>query len=151
MFAANRREAIELFSRLNRDTGFAGSEIVFREYVPLAELGDGFGGCPVAEEYRVFFYRDRELSRGLYWNREDMTRAPEGTDEAFETILREGARLVSEDGSLPYYTLDVARRRGGGWTIIEVSDGQRAGLTGNDPETLYGNLFEALAGERERG
>lgn len=145
MYAATRAEAATLWSELRADTGYRNQDLVLREYVPLRELGDGYGGCPVADEYRVFCYRGVELSRGFYWDPDDATKtAPVGPEAIPHDFLTAARAAIVAGGHVDYYTLDVALRADGGWTVIEVSDGQRAGLSCNDPLGLYENLYKEL-------
>lgn len=56
-------------------------------------------------------------------------------------------RIFILDGkvlSTGFYTLDVARTADGSWIVIEISDGQRAGLSNNDSVVLYSKMAEVL-------
>ena len=50
-----------------------------------------------------------------------------------------------------FFTMDVALREDGGWTVIELGDGQVAGLPGPDlAGELYRGLRRSLLDERDR-
>jgi hypothetical protein len=55
----------------------------------------------------------------------------------------EVARIASRH--VRFFVLDIAEMEHGGWTLIEINDGQTSGLSENDPHELYGNLKAALA------
>jgi hypothetical protein len=44
-----------------------------------------------------------------------------------------------------FFAVDVAERAAGGWTLIEINDGQTSGLCEVDPHELYARLAEELA------
>jgi hypothetical protein len=45
----------------------------------------------------------------------------------------------------PFYTMDVAKKRNGDWLVMELSDGQVAGLPDDaDVEAFYRGLGERL-------
>jgi hypothetical protein len=109
--------------------------LVFREYVPLAPLGrHPTSALPLSEEYRVFYLDGRPLYWSDYWE----TGTPSGPPplERFDAVA---AAVRSR-----FFTLDVAKRRDGGWLIIEPGDAQVAGLPDRaDPLAFYGALRDA--------
>jgi hypothetical protein len=146
-YAETRAEAITLRRELQRDTGMRGEHIVARRYVPLERLGDGLGGVPPAVEFRLFVLDGRVVSRGFYWPPDDCETpppSPEVIPEAF--VERAIARVGSVDGRAPrWYALDVARTTTGDWVVVEINDGQRSGLSENDPRALYAAMAASLA------
>jgi ATP-grasp domain, R2K clade family 3 len=149
MFAATKADAGRVRSELMADSGMRGDTIVARQKIDLEPLGVGVipGACPLSVEYRVFVARGEVISRGLYWPPEDcerllLARAPK--PEAIPADFLFGAirRLPS---CLEFYTLDVGLATDGRWWVIEVSDGLRAGMCENDPETVYAGLARVLA------
>lgn len=138
-FAETRADAIALRSALWQDSGRRGETIVARRYVPLERLGDGLGGVPPAVEFRVFVVDGEVVSRGFYWPPEDCDRPPPSIDVIPEMFLQRAIeRVGSVDGRAPrWYALDVARTQAGSWIVVELNDGQRSGLAGNDPFALY--------------
>jgi hypothetical protein len=43
-----------------------------------------------------------------------------------------------------FFVMDVALTESGRWIVIELNDGQMAGLSENDPDVLYGNMKKML-------
>lgn len=149
MYAATKADAVRVRSDLMADSGMRGDTIVARQMIDLEPLGVGVirGACPLSIEYRVFVACGEILSRGLYWPPEDcdpslLARAPK-PEEIPEALLR--AAMDRLPACMEFYTLDVGLATDGRWWVIEVSDGLRAGLSENDPETLYANLARVLA------
>ena len=142
MFAKDRQAARELFVRLNADPRFEGQDIVAREYIPLERLSWDGKSCPVSLEYRVFVLDGVVVSKGFYWIADDLDTPPPPADIIPDDFLNEAIRRI--DGKIRWHTLDVARTADGRWIVIEISDGQRAGLSENDPTTLYQNMARVL-------
>ena len=94
--------------------------LVFREFVlfqPLAQHSKS--GMPLTLEYRLFFLYGRLVYWTHYWDEGDYGdyRPPV---ERFQDVA---ARIRSR-----FFTMDVARRTDGEWMIVELGDGQVAGL-----------------------
>lgn len=142
MYARGRAAAIALRSELQCDSGMRAETIVAREYVPLRVIGDGMGGCPIADEHRVFVLDGEVVARGAYWPAEDCTTPPTPSAEIPAAFLRDAVSRVN--GCLRWYALDVARAAAGGWIVIEVNDGQRSGLSGVPALELYRAMAERL-------
>ena len=43
-----------------------------------------------------------------------------------------------------FFAVDVAERASGGWTLIEINDGQMAGLSCIEPFGFYKSLSESI-------
>ena len=143
MHARGRAGAIALRSELQADTGMRAETIVARAYVPLRVLGDGFGGCPIADEHRVFVVDGEVVARGAYWPAGDCTTAPTPSAEIPESFLREATARIG--ARIRWYALDVARTAAGDWIVIEVNDGQRSGLSEVPALELYRAMEARLA------
>lgn len=145
--AETREDAIALRRELQNDSGLRGETIVARRFVPLEILGDGMGGVPPAVEFRVFVLDGRVVSRGFYWPPEDCDRPPPSPDVIPEAFLQSAIGLVGAvDGRAPrWYALDVARTAAGDWIVVEINDGQRSGLSENDPSALYAAMAKSLS------
>jgi hypothetical protein len=110
--------------------------LVFREYVELELLGvHDRSGMPLAKEFRIFYLDSEPLSCSPYWD--------EGGNDSSPPLLDEFAAIAQSVRSR-FFTMDVARRRDGGWIIVELGDGQVAGLPG---ATDVGKFYSFL-GER---
>ena len=94
--------------------------LVFREFLPLKIVGTHpKSGTPLAAEFRIFWLDAEPILSHRYWG--DLT--------TFESPLPL-AELRPIASRIPsrYFTMDVAFLDSGGWTIVELGDGQVAGL-----------------------
>lgn len=137
--AANDREAVERV--VTRFVELQGEDLneglVFREYEPFQALTQhAKSGMPLSQEYRLFFANGKRLSTYEYWEEVPYEGTPPPTGQ-FEAIA---PRIKSH-----FFTMDVARRADGGWRVIELGDGQVAGLPGGaDVQSFYNDLFRTL-------
>lgn len=107
--------------------------LVFREYVPLRIVGaHPKSGMPLAAEVRTFWLDGRLVLQHDYWA--DLGAAcPQPPAVFLEDIAR---RIPSR-----FFTMDVALREDGRWTVIELGDGQVAGLPAPElAEAFYQRL-----------
>lgn len=143
MYAKNRGEAIQVMLRLMEDSLISTQKIYFREYVELHKLGECLSGKPITEEYRFFVLDGKILSAGFYWSSHvaDLKEVPDPRCVP-ETFLREVLTRIKD--KVRFVVVDIARKADGGWTVIELNDGQMAGLSENDPKILYANLAKQL-------
>lgn len=104
--------------------------LVFREFVDLEPLGaHPKSGMPLTEEHRLFVFRGEVAFQAPYW---------EGEVYGGGVPPPDLSRGLARRASSPFFTMDVARKAAGGWTVIELGDGQVAGLPERaDPEHLY--------------
>jgi hypothetical protein len=119
--AANRAEVervVRRFLELQGDDLNGG--LVFREYVEFEPLAThSKSGMPLIQEYRLFYLDGHLLDHFEYWEEGDYSGVLPPTGE-FNTLAR---RVQSR-----FFTMDVAKRRDGDWMIVELGDGQVAGL-----------------------
>ena len=143
MFAADKKEAIEVYGRLSDDGLIGNQKIFIREYVPLMKYLDGINGMPVTKEFRFFVAFNHILCGEYYWQNyiDDLPEKPD-PKEVSASFLQEVIRRV--DGQSNFYTIDVGQTQSGEWTVIELNEGQQAGLSCNKPEDLYYNLSRVL-------
>jgi len=121
-----------------QDDGLTGG-LVFREFVELEPLTThSKSGMPLTKEFRIFVLDAQPLVSVEYWEEGayDDDRPPP------DLFLDVAARVESR-----FFTMDVARRKDGRWIIMELGDGQVAGLPDRlDPD----RFFEALAARSRR-
>jgi hypothetical protein len=147
MFANDKISASEVAWRLEQDAIVGYQDIVFRDYVPLRKYFDSISGYPVTEEYRFFVCHSKVISGAFYWSNhiEDIISECNETPNVNEVPKEFLQEVIKRIGTkTPFYTLDVGKTQEGKWTVIEINDGQMSGLSENNPETLYKNLFEEL-------
>ena len=106
--------------------------LVFREFVELQSAGNHpKSGMPLALEYRSFVFSSHIISVSPYWDAEYSSEVP-----SMETFLPVLSQVQN-----PFFSCDVARRKTGEWIIVELGDGQVAGLPERcDVVEFYGNL-----------
>jgi len=107
--------------------------LLFREYVefePLAQHDKS--GMPLTKEFRFFFLDGEPIMVTKYWDQGDYRDASPPIEHFSEIAKGVASR---------FFTMDVAKRRDGDWMIIELGDGQVAGLPENaDVEKFYLSL-----------
>ncbi|WP_434047666.1 MULTISPECIES: ATP-grasp domain-containing protein [Sorangium] len=134
--AASDRAAVERVVR--RFLELQGSDLegglVFREFVELAPAGrHPKSGMPLAREHRIFFLDGEPIASLRYWDE---------AEYAAETAPLAELRALAARVRSRFFTLDVAELFRGGWTVIEVGDGQVSGLPDNADRRAF---YQALA------
>jgi hypothetical protein len=120
--SAADREAVERvtnrFLELQEDDLNEG--LVFRRFVELEQIGTHpESGMPLAKEFRIFFLNNEPVYWTKYWEWGDY--GSEGPP--INAFLEVGKSVQSR-----FFTMDIARRKDGSWIIVELGDGQVAGL-----------------------
>lgn len=108
--------------------------LVFREYVEFNPIGvHPRSGMPLTEEFRSFWLDGRLVFQSPYWSNGEY-----GVSEPpWDRFAGVAASVRSR-----FFTMDLARQRGGDWMIVEIGDGQVSGL----PRELDSDgFFQALA------
>ncbi|WP_438029829.1 ATP-grasp domain-containing protein [Sorangium sp. So ce233] len=134
--AASDRAAVERVVR--RFLELQGSDLegglVFREFVELAPAGrHPKSGMPLAREHRIFFLDGEPIASLRYWDE---------AEYAAETAPLAELRALAARVRSRFFTLDVAELLHGGWTVIEVGDGQVSGLPDHADRCAF---YQALA------
>ena len=94
--------------------------LVFREFVSFEPLAShAKSGMPLIKEIRLFFLDGTRLLTAPYWET-----GAYGDLAPPDDLFQEVARRVQSR----FFTMDVARRLDGAWMIVELGDGQVAGL-----------------------
>jgi ATP-grasp domain, R2K clade family 2 len=94
--------------------------IVIREFVELNELIiHSKSGMPLTEEYRLYFCNKKLVGIYNYWEEGEYKPSKPDTTE-FEHI----AKTIDSN----FFSMDIARMKNGELIIIELGDGQVAGL-----------------------
>jgi hypothetical protein len=112
--------------------------LVFREFVELASAGrHPKSGMPLAREQRVFFLDGEPVASVRYWDE---------ADYASPSVPEADLRGLAAGVKSRFFTMDVAELRGGGFTVIEVGDGQVSGLPDHaDRRAFYREIAARLA------
>jgi hypothetical protein len=110
--------------------------LVFRRFETFRELGaHPKSGMPLTEEFRAFVLDGKIMYLMNYW---DELEYPEKAPD-IEAVLPAVARIRSR-----FFTVDFARLGTGDWMVVELGDGQVAGLTDEaDLDAFYQALSSA--------
>jgi hypothetical protein len=146
MFAETRERALSIGNDLANDSLIGPQGILYRKYVPLKTYEIGINGLPFTNEWRFFFYKRNMLSFGYYWTLAD-DKDKAGMDGAGMRLAQTVADIACTHVS--FFAVDIAQKEDGDWILIELNDGQQAGLSFNDPNLLYSNLSHYLEKEHE--
>lgn len=144
-FAKDYAALLDVASQLANDPLIGPQGLIYRQYVPLKTFEVcPIGGTPITNEWRFFYYRETMLSASYYWTNasEETFHKAQLTEEAYalaDTVARIAANHVQ------FFALDLAELQDGGWTLIEVNDGQQAGVPSSKWAELYGNLRRAIS------
>lgn len=128
-------EVVRNFLKLRGDSLNEG--IVFRKFEGLEFLtAHSKSGMPLTKEFRIFFAKNEIVKVYNYWD--------EGTygesKPQLETFLNIAQTIESN-----FFTMDVAQKKSGDWIIMELGDGQVAGLPDQASENeFYDSLFKIL-------
>lgn len=107
--------------------------LVFREFVELEQLTNhSQSGMPLTKEFRVFIKDGEVMTIFKYWD--------EGDYENVEPEI-ESFRAIFTTIKSRFFTMDIAKKKNGDWIIVELGDGQVAGLPDNaDKADFYAKL-----------
>jgi ATP-grasp domain, R2K clade family 2 len=95
--------------------------LVIREFIELNDLSvHSKSGMPLKQEYRLFFLNGQVLACYDYWE--------EGEYSADEHPPLDIFRDIANNIESNFFSMDVAKTEKGEWIIIELGDGQVAGL-----------------------
>jgi hypothetical protein len=107
--------------------------LVFREFIELNDLTiHSKSGMPLKQEYRLFFLNKELLGSFDYWEEGQYSAEEKPPLEFFKEIA---AKIESN-----FFSMDIAKTKNGDWTIIELGDGQVAGL----PDKVNRNEFYGM-------
>ena len=110
--------------------------LVFREFVPFEPLAwHSKSGMPLTKEFRLFFLDGKLLLSTAYWD--------EGEYGDLQPPIERFQQLAQNIQSR-FFTMDVAKQLYGDWMIVELGDGQVAGLPEQtDLTAFYEGLRDA--------
>lgn len=144
MYAEGRTKLLDVIKRLLDDPFISEQGLVVRDYVPLETLEYGLNGLPIAKEWRCFFYKEKLLASGFYWSSHadsyniDLSLPADG-----QLFAEQVAKIVAPNCN--FFVMDVAKKKDGGYIVIELNDGQMSGLSMVDPHELYSQLRACIA------
>lgn len=146
MFASTREDVGVVAGRLMSDGLIGGQqEIYVRPFELLHTFSIGLNGLPITKEFRFFGYKGQVVSGGFYWasHREELLDGGVPESELDQVQVPEDFLAAVVERVKPhadFFAVDVAQKSNGDWIVVEVNDGQMAGLSCNDPEILYRHI-----------
>jgi hypothetical protein len=135
--ASNRDEVVRVVNKFIELQGpeLAGG-LVFREFIEFENIGvHSKSGMPLTAEFRFFFLDQQPIFWTHYWEEGNYANISFSVDQ-FKGLAR---RIKSR-----FFTMDVARHKDGNWLVIELGDGQVAGLP-DDADLV--SFYQALQKE----
>lgn len=145
MFAQTKEDIPRIVSSLLKDSLIQDQGIVVRQFVPLKTLDTAINDLPITREWRCFFLGEHLIASGFYWASHPECYQGELPLEG-KAFAKQIAKIIAQKTN--FFVLDVAEKAEGGWTLIEINDGQMSGLSCIDPDVFYGNLKIALLGSK---
>ena len=143
MFAADKKAAIEVYGRLMDDSLIGTQNIYIRRYEPMVTYMEGVNGMPITKEFRFFVAYRQILCGGYYWQNyiDELPEKPD-SNEVPKEFLREVIERIGDQSN--FYTIDVGISISGKPFVVELNEGQQAGLSCNDPFEMYKSLDKAI-------
>ena len=112
--------------------------LVFREFIEFEPLAaHSKSGMPLIKEFRLFVLDGHIICSTPYWEGGDYGDDKEGFPP-IDTFGHVAQKIQSR-----FFTMDVARKKDGTWNIVELGDGQVAGLPVRADVHVF---YRALAG-----
>ena len=112
--------------------------LVFREFIELEPIGlHPKSGMPLTLEYRIFCFDGKPVHSLPYWE----TAEYKASMPPLDRFAAPASRVKSR-----FFSMDVAKAKSGDWILVELGDGQVAGLPENaDVDAFYAALSTAMA------
>ena len=146
MYAANKDAARAVWLRLLDDPLVAEQGVVVREFEEFVTYEPAYISCPVTQEYRFFILDGEVLTSGYYWAQaygpELRLAHPEVDQPPVDWVQQIIAPRLRD--RIRFAVADVARHVDGRWRLVELNDGQQAGLSCCSADTLYKELAARL-------
>ena len=137
--ARDRVELAAIAKGLLAREGRSRGKIIARRLVKFRAVATDKQSFPISREYRAFIHRGVMLAYGFYWDEyQDSVALTPADEEAIRALSIEAARRVGT----PFVAMDVGQLENGDWIVIELSDGQFAGLS----QVTVFELWSKLAG-----
>jgi hypothetical protein len=97
--------------------------LVFRQFEELEFLTEhSKSGMPLTKEFRIFFGNKTIVSVFDYWDEGEYGDTKPELDKFVE---------IAKNIESNFFTMDIAKKKNGDWIIMELGDGQVAGLPDN--------------------
>ncbi|MBX2843377.1 MAG: ATP-grasp domain-containing protein [Flammeovirgaceae bacterium] len=129
------KSVVNKFLELRGD--FLNEGLVFRKFEKLEFLTNhSKSGMPLTKEFRIFFANKNVVQIYDYWDEGEYGE----TKPELDGFLQIAKTIESN-----FFTMDIAKREDGNWIIMELGDGQVAGLPDKaNKDDFYKSLKENL-------
>ncbi len=111
--------------------------LVFRQFEELEYLTEhSKSGMPLTKEFRIFFANKKIIKVFDYWDEGEYGETKPELDIFIE---------IAQNIDSKFFTMDIAKKKNGDWIIMELGDGQVAGLPDNaNRNEFYSKLKNVL-------
>ena len=145
-YAKDREAATNVFLNLLDDGLISEQQIYVRKFEKLVRYDTAPRGLPITKEFRIFVAYGEILTMGYYWSsHEDELKEKKlfpDTNEIPFDWLNKCISQVAPNATA--FAIDVAQKEDGSWIVIELNDLTMSGLSCNDTDTFYKNLYAAV-------
>lgn len=138
-FIPNASDSDKVKSVVNKFIELRGGSLneglVFRQFEELEYLTEhSKSGMPLTKEFRIFFANKKIVKIFDYWDEGEYGETKPELDSFID---------IAQNIDSNFFTMDVAKKKNGDWIIMELGDGQVAGLPVNaDKDEFYSELKE---------
>lgn len=135
--AADKNKVHEVVNRFIELRGnYLNEGIVFREFVELEFLTEhSKSKMPLTKEFRIVFLNKKVIQIFNYWDEGNYD-----SDKPEVEFFKKIANKIESN----FFTMDVAKKKNGDWIIMELGDGQVAGLPDNANRTNFYKKIKEL-------
>ena len=117
--------------------------IVIREFIPLNDLTiHSKSGMPLKQEYRLFCFQGHLLGCYNYWE--------EGSYNIEDSIPVSQFEQLAKRVQSNFFSMDIAKTKTGEWIVIELGDGQVAGIPDTVGRMDFYSQLKSFAFESKR-
>lgn len=111
--------------------------LVFRKFEDLEFLTEhSQSGMPLTKEFRIFFLNKKIVKVFNYWDEGEYN----GLQPELDKFIEIAQQIESN-----FFTMDVAQKKNGEWIIMELGDGQVAGIPDNaDKQEFYNSIKKII-------
>lgn len=110
--------------------------LIFREFINLEFLTNhSKSNMPLTKEYRVFVINNIPKLILNYWD--------EGEYDQEQLPINSFEEVIYKINS-NFFTIDIAKKTDGDWSIIEIGDGQVSGLPKNSDASLFYKTIKSI-------
>lgn len=143
-YAPNKKELMRVVRNNMNDAMIGYQDIAIRPFQNFRQLSTSVDNRPVFNERRVFVFKGEILSLGDYWSSQpEVLNTPALDESLFDETLTKVIELTKELAN--FYVIDMAEHENGSWSVVELNDGCMSGISENDPEILWNNLFNSYS------